>query len=336
MKKILLIATGGTIASRYTPDGLSPKISAEELLSYVPTAAEFCEIDTEAPFNLDSTSVAPTHWLQLAELIEKRYEYYDGFVICHGTDTMAYTAAALSYLIQNNYKPVVITGAQKPIDLPVTDARTNLLDSLRFAADDRAHGVNIVFGGNVISGTRAKKERTKSYNAFSSINYPLIAVIQESRIAFYIDDKNRIGGALRFYHDLDSKVFLFKLIPGASGKVLDALFDYYDAVIIESFGVGGLPNYGEDSFYEAIRRYTAAGKLIIMATQVTHEGSDMSVYEVGQTMKDAFSLPESYDMTLEACVAKTMWALGRTKDPEEFRKLFYTPVNHDLLFSPQQ
>ncbi len=335
MKKILLIATGGTIASRYTEEGLSPQITPEELLSYVPTAAEFCTIDTIVPFNLDSTNVGPEQWLILSELIEKKYEYYDGFVICHGTDTMAYTAAALSYLIQNNYKPVVVTGAQKPIDLPVTDARTNLLDSLRFAANEKAHGVCIVFGGNVIAGTRAKKEKTKSYNAFGSINYPVIAVIQESRIVFYIDDKYQPAAPLKFYHELNANVFLFKLIPGVSGKVLDLLFDSYDAVIIESFGVGGLPAAADDSFTDALKRYAKAGKLIIMATQVTHEGSDMSIYEVGQVVKDEFSLPESYDMTLEAVVAKTMWALAQTTDPQEFRRLFYKTINHDLLFSPE-
>ncbi len=333
MKRILLIATGGTIASKYTESGLSPQIPAAELLSYVPDAASFCEIETVSPFNLDSTNVAQKEWLMLSDLIEKRYEYYDGFVICHGTDTMAYTAAALSYLIQNNRKPIVITGAQKPIDLPVTDARTNLLDSLRFAADDRAHGVNIVFGGKVIAGTRAKKEWTKSYSAFSSINYPTIAVIQESRIIFYINDKDQNTRLLKFYHELDDRVCLFKLIPGVSGEVLDALFDSYDAVIIESFGVGGLPDYGDGSFYRAIARYREAGKFIIMATQVTHEGSDMSIYQVGQDMKNTFALPESYDMTLEAVAAKTMWALAQTRDPEQFRELFYTTVNHDLLFA---
>ncbi len=334
MKKILLIATGGTIASKYTDSGLSPQLSAGELLSYVPTAADFCEVDTAVPFNLDSTNVAQAQWLELARLIEKKYEYYDGFVICHGTDTMAYTAAALSYLIQNNMKPIVITGAQKPIDLPVTDARTNLLDSLRFAADERAHGVNIVFGGQVIAGTRAKKEWTKSYNAFSSINYPVIAMIQESRIVFYIDDKHQVTQRIRFYHELDDRVCLCKLIPGTRGTILDALYDDCDAVIIESFGVGGLPDYGDESFYRAIHRYVEAGKLVIMATQVTHEGSDMSIYQVGQRMKDTFALPESYDMTLEAVVAKTMWILGQTKDPAAFRKLFYTTINHDLLMGP--
>ena len=336
MKKILLIATGGTIASKYTDKGLSPQISAEELLSYVPEAREFCEIDHIQPFNLDSTNVCSRQWTQLAELIEKKYEYYDGFVICHGTDTMAYTAAALSYLIQNNLKPIVVTGAQKPIDLAITDARANLLDSLRFASHPKAHGTNIVFGGSVIAGTRAKKERSKSYNAFSSINYPDIAVIQDRRIIFYIDDKNHITDRIRFYHKLDDRVFLLKLIPGSNGAIIDSLAETTDALIIESFGVGGLPDYGDDEFYQAIRRFVEKGKIVIMATQVTHEGSDMSVYQVGKMIKREFSLLESYDMTLEATVAKTMWALQESSGPDSFREKFYKKINHDIMFSPEQ
>ena len=335
MKKILLIATGGTIASRHTGDGLSPQIQDRELLSYVPEAETLCHIDVQGPFSLDSTNVRREHWLEMARIVEEHYDDYDGFVICHGTDTMAYTAAALSYLIQNNKKPVVITGAQRPIDLSITDARANLLDSIRFACDDRAHGVTIVFGGSAIAGTRAKKERTKSFNAFSSINFPAIAVIQDRGIVFYIDDKELVSEPVRFSHEMDDNIFLYKLIPGSRGQVLDALFEEYDAVIIESFGVGGIPSYGDDHFRQAIERYIAAGKLVIMATQVTHEGSDMSVYRVGQLVKNAYRLPESYDMTLESTIAKTMWILGQTKDPDEFRDLFYRTVNHDMLFSPQ-
>ena len=330
-KKLLLIATGGTIASRHTESGLSPQIPGEELLSYIPEAAELCDIDTVQPFSLDSTNIYWKQWAALSRLIEERYGEYDGFVICHGTDTMAYTAAALSYLVQNSRKPVVITGSQKPIDLPITDARSNLLDSVRFAADDRAHDVCIVFGGQVIAGTRAKKERTKSYNAFSSINYPPIAIVQDRNIFFYIDDKARVTGEAVFAHAMDPDVFLYKLTPGSDGRVLESLMDSCDAVIIESFGVGGIPRYEDDRFPQIIRRWTEAGKLVVMATQVTHEGSDMAVYQVGQSIKNEYRLPESYDMTLEAVVAKTLWILGRTKDRDRFEELFYTPVNHDLL-----
>ncbi|MBP7059934.1 MAG: asparaginase [Lachnospiraceae bacterium] len=334
-KRILILATGGTIASRYTEDGLSPAITAEELISYVPSAKNLCNIETIQPFSLDSTNVGPDEWITITGIIERKYDSYDGFVICHGTDTMAYTAAALSYLIRNNKKPVVVTGAQKPIDLTITDAKTNLLDSIRFACDDRAWGVCIVFDGQAIAGTRAKKERSKSFNAFSSINFPPVAIIQENRIAFYIDDKENQCEPLKIAHDMDTAIYLHKLIPGENGEILKLMIEKIDAVIIESFGVGGLPNYGDESYYKVISDYINAGKIVVMATQVVHEGSDMSVYEVGKKMKSHFNLPESYDMTLEACVTKTMWALSMTNDQEEFTKLFYTPVNHDMLLGPK-
>ena len=164
MKHILLIATGGTIASRKTAEGLAPRITPEELLGYVPDAASLCRIETVQPINLDSTNIRPEHWLMLARLIEENYQRYDGFVICHGTDTLAYTASALSYLIQHTRKPIVLTGAQRSIDEDTTDAKVNLMDALRFACVGDS-GVCIVFGSHVIAGTRARKSRTKSYTS---------------------------------------------------------------------------------------------------------------------------------------------------------------------------
>ena len=332
MKHILLLGTGGTIACKRGDNGLTPLLTGDELLSYVPAAREFCHVDAIQVLNIDSTNIHPKHWLMLSQVLEKNYDNYDGFVTCHGTDTMAYTAAAMSYLVQHSSKPIVITGAQKPIDLDVTDARTNLLDSLRFASCDRAHGVSIVFDGKVIAGTRGKKERTKSYNAFSSINFPYLAVIQEEHILFYIDDKWQDKETVRFYHDLDSRVALLKLIPSMGSSVLDYLAEHHDAVVIESFGVGGLPSYDSGDFYSSIEKWISQGKVIVMTTQVTQEGSNMSVYEVGQKIKDAFGLIESYDMTLEATVTKLMWILGQTREPDRIRELFYRTVNHDILW----
>ena len=162
MKKILMLGTGGTIASRQTEDGLAPGLTPEDILSYIPAVKNVCEVQTKQVCNLDSTNVTPEHWKLMVKAVEENYAYYDGFVICHGTDTLAYTAAALSYMIQNSAKPIVVTGAQKPINMDVTDAKTNLLDSFIYAADDDSQGVNIVFDGKVIVGTRAKKERAKS------------------------------------------------------------------------------------------------------------------------------------------------------------------------------
>lgn len=332
MKHILMIATGGTIASKRAKEGLKPLISSQEILSYVPDTKNFCETDTLQLFNMDSTNMQPKHWISIGKAIEEHYQDYDGFVICHGTDTMAYTAAALSYLVQNSPKPIVITGAQKPIDMEITDAKTNLQDSLRFASCDKSYGVTIVFDGKVIAGTRGKKERTKSYNAFSSINFPYIATIQDDHIIFYLDDKSSLTEPVSFCHQLNSNVALLKLIPSMDASVLEYMAAHYDAVIIESFGVGGLPSHESTDFYPVIEKWTKLGKTIVMTTQVTNEGSNMSIYEVGRTIKREFELLESYDMTLEATVTKLMWILGQTKDRKLVHDLFYKTVNKDILW----
>ena len=332
-KHILLIATGGTIACKKSEDGLTPLLTSDELLSYVPQASSFCQVTTVQLMNIDSTNMSSDNWLWISNCVQRNYEAYDGFVITHGTDTMAYTAAVLSYLIQNPRKPVVITGAQKPIDMDNTDARVNLLDSLRFASDDRAYGVNIVFDGKVICGTRGKKERTHSYNAFSSINFPYIASVQDDRCLFYIDDKNQLNGRLRFYDTLDNNIALLKLIPSMNASILDYMAEKYDALIIEAFGVGGLPSYEGNDFEKALSHWTKLGKTVVMQTQVPHEGSNMTVYEVGRGIKKDFGIIEAYDMTLEATVTKLMWILGQTKDPESIRELFYTTINKDILWS---
>ena len=161
MKKILLITTGGTIASIATEKGLIPGLTGKQLLENVPSIYNMCEVDVLTLFSIDSTNVYYKHWLKIASTIKENYEKYDGFVICHGTDTMSYTASALSYLIQNSKKPIVITGSQKPINLDISDAKTNLLDSFTYACDDDAKGVVLIFNGNVILGSRARKVRTK-------------------------------------------------------------------------------------------------------------------------------------------------------------------------------
>ena len=183
-----------------------------------------------------------------------RFNKYDGFVIAHGTDTMAYTAAGLSYMIQNSSKPIVITGSQIPINMDITDAKTNLLDSFIYASDDKSQGVSIVFNGKVIAGTRAKKIRSKSYNAFDSIDFPALAVIQGGQIMRYIP-MLPYEEEVAFYTNINPNVFLLKLIPGISPEMLTYIFSHYDAVIVESFGVGGIPKSISDTFYSFCRQY---------------------------------------------------------------------------------
>ncbi len=196
MKKILLIGTGGTIASEVTDGGLAPELTTEQLLAHIPAISQICRVECIQLLNLDSTNMTPGHWLLLARCIRDRYDGYDGFVVTHGTDTMAYTAAALSYLIQGGPKPIVLTGAQKPIGFDSTDSKINLADAFRCASEDLP-GVSIVFNNRVILGTRAKKTRSKSFQAFSSINYPDLGVLRDGVLLRYIRQEH--GPAPVFY-----------------------------------------------------------------------------------------------------------------------------------------
>lgn len=329
MTKILMITTGGTIASKQTEYGLSPLITSDEILSLIPGVSNFCDVETLPLFNLDSTNVSPSHWIQIVECIRINYDRYDGFVITHGTDTMAYTAAALSYLIQNSKKPIVLTGSQKSIFEENTDAKLNLMHSFIFASDKDSHGVHIVFNGKAIIGTRAKKVRTKSYNAFASIDYPATAVIRDNKIIRYIHVPYEETPV--FCNALKERVFLLKLIPGLNADIFNYLKENYDIIIMEGFGVGGIPVYETGSYLDSIKDWIASDKLIVMTTQVTYEGSDMEVYEVGFQAKKDYNVLEAYNMTLEATVSKLMWILGQTDDREKIKEMFYTPVAFDLF-----
>lgn len=329
-KKILLIATGGTIASKKSDNGLKPQITPEELIRYIPRVQEFCDVNVKQILNIDSSNMEPKHWKLMVHAIKEEYENYDGFVIAHGTDTMAYTAAALSYMIQNSKKPIVITGAQKPIDMEITDAKSNLIDSFLYASDEKSQGVQIVFDGKVIAGTRAKKVRSKSYNAFSSIDYPCLAMIQDMNIMRYIP-MLPFEEEVCFYEELDENIYLMKLIPGIKPAILNSIFESYDCIVVESFGVGGIPKSIAEDFYRLCQEHPE--KLVVMATQVAHEGSDMTVYEVGHDMKKHCRFLESYDMTLESVIAKIMWMLGNKElSKDDIEDTFYKSINYDVIF----
>ena len=330
MKNILMIGTGGTIASEMTPSGLTPELNSTQLLSFVPRIGEMCHVDCVQLYSLDSTNIRPAHWLGVAKAVRENYARYDGFVISHGTDTMAYTAAALSYLIQGSPKPIVLTGAQKPIWFDGTDSKRNLTDAFLYACRG-CGGVQIVFNGKVILGTRARKTCSKSFQAFSSVNYPDLAVVQDEHLLQYM--RCACYPSPVFYDALDDKVGLLKLIPGTPAAVLEFMLDRFDGLVIESFGVGGLPEYeGDASYFDIIHRGIARGKLVVMTTQAPNEGSNLAVYHVGGRLKSALCLLEAYDMTTEAAVAKLMWIMGQTRDFDETERLFYRPVARDILY----
>ena len=327
-KKILLIGTGGTIASELGENGLKPELTSDQLLRYIPDIDCICQVECEQLFSLDSTNIQPGHWARIAEAIRQRYREFDGFVIAHGTDTMAYTAAALSYLIQGSPKPIVLTGAQKPIGFETTDSKQNLRDAFTVAASDMT-GVVLVFNGKIILGTRARKTRSKSFEAFSSINYPFLGLVQDGRIIRYI--RHGARAEPRFYSNVNPKVALMKLVPGADCGIAAYLLEHHDALIIESFGVGGLPAYRDGDFYDVVKAGLNAGKTVVMTTQVENEGSDLAVYHVGSAIKRNLPILEAYDMTTEAVTAKLMWILGQTTRRKRVEELFYTPVACDIL-----
>ena len=329
-KRILFIGTGGTIASELSDEGLLPGLGASSLLGSVPDIAGACEVESVQLYDLDSTNIGPEQWLGMAERIRDNYAYFDGFVISHGTDTMAYTAAALSHLVQGSPKPVVLTGAQKPIGFETTDSKQNLRDAFAVACDGGIHGVCIVFNGRVILGTRARKTHSKSFDAFSSINYPNIADVRDGRLMRYIEPE--CFARPRFYTRLDTRVALLKLIPGTGPELLRYMLEGSRALIIESFGVGGLPERG--GMHELVKAAALSGKAVVMTTQVQNEGSDLAVYGTGSALARSPGVLEAWDMTTEAAVAKLMWLLPRCASPGDVSRLFYTPVAQDLLSPP--
>jgi len=334
MKKILLVATGGTLACGTEEGVLTPSLDAVSILKYIPEYKKLCDIDSLQIFNIGSTSMQPEHWIEIANTIEKYYNEYDGFIITHGTDTMGYTSAALSYMIQDLTKPIILTGAQKPIEAEETDAKRNLLDSIRFSLEGIG-GVFVVFNGKVINGTRAKKIKSKSYDAFKSINFPYIAKIQDGKIEFIeskIDKADKLE--TRFYTSLNTDVFLLKLIPGTKPQLFDYIKTTYKGIVIETFGVGGMP-FGENrNLLIKIKDLIDAGMVVVITTQCLEEGCDLSIYKVGkETAK--YPIISAHDMNTEAAVTKLMWVLAHTSSITEATEAFLTPIYNDIIITPQ-
>lgn len=303
MRKILLIGTGGTISCAASAEGLRPEFSAAELVKDIDLPAE---LQTEQLFELDSTNMTPRHWEALARRIRERYSEFDGFVVTHGTDTMAYAAASLACLIQDLRKPIVFTGSMLPMSAENSDAPRNLRDAVTYAADERAFGVRVAFDGHIFDGRNVTKLRTDGIDAFCEMNKPLTAL-----------EKGRPFGVTQFFERLSDEVFLAKLIPGQELLVPE----HARAVILESYGTGGVPDY----LMEAVERLVQRGAYIIIATQCAVGGTDLRLYEVGRTAAERFSLLETGKMTIEYAVARARWALEYSSGFEEFRKRFCDP-----------
>lgn len=317
MRKVLVIGTGGTISCAETPNGLAPTLSVDDLLRKIELPAD---TRSEQLFNLDGTNMTPRHWEQLARDIRTRYDEFDGFVITHGTDTMAYAAASLSCLIQNSRKPIVFTGSMKPMTAENSDAPKNLRNAVALAADERAFGVRLAFGDRIFDGRKVSKINSREFNAFDSINYDEKACFNENGEIIFDEE---YSGETRFYDRLSDDVFLVKLIPAQPLVVPKGKC----AVIIESYGAGGVPEYLSDD----IIKLSKSGIYVIITTSCPYGGTNLCEYEVGKSAANACTLFESGKATVEYTVAKARWALAYSDNSEDFKKLFCVGNAEGLL-----
>lgn len=324
MKHVLLITTGGTIASAESVDGLRPQMDANKLLSYMEGLNEFYRIDTLDLLNLDSSNIQADEWLTIARAIYERLPDYDGIVVTHGTDTMAYTASMVSFMLQYLRKPVVFTGSQMPIDNLLTDARNNLYTAFA-AVECGIPGVSVAFNRKVIAGCRAVKVRTMGFEAFESVNAGYLGEVFSSGLHpnVKIPDALTAAQPVKLCDSICRDVFLLKLIPGMSTDILRALKQLrYRGIVIEAFGSGGMQFIRTDML-ERLKELTDEGISVVICSQCLYEMSDLSVYEVGVKLLSC-GVISARDMTTEAVVTKLMWALGQTNDPQRVREIFNT------------
>ena len=312
MPKILLITTGGTIACPDKNEARAPESLAEVFVKAV--SGIDCELAAVEAFCLDSTDMTAHNYLELSKIIRENYDNFDGFVITHGTDTMAYAAAALSCLIANSEKPVVLTGSMKPFYAENSDAPENLRNAFLFALDPRAHGVAIVFGKFAFDGRHASKIHTTAKNAFESVGFPPVAAFENSRITF-TEPVAEYCGKVCFCSEIDERIEVVYLVPGVAPPIIR---DDTRAVIILGFGTGGFPS----AFEEFLAELAAMGVYIIVSTQVMRGGTNLSLYETGNRIMRKYPLIEAGKMTVEYASMKAMVSLSLSDNFDEFAEVF--------------
>lgn len=260
-------------------------------------------------FQLDSANIQPRNWQTMAETIYEKYHSYDGIVIFHGTDTMAYTSSALSFMLLNIPIPVVITGSQLSILNPLADAVENCRCAIHMAGS-KMPGVFLAFNRKIILGTRASKVRTSSFHAFESINYPYIGEINSRGLDIQRSYIPGPTGPCVLERKLEEKVFLIKLVPGFDGKIFHFLYEQgYRGLIIEAFGMGGIPSMSSEVI-DDLKDVIQKGMIVVVKSQCPYEGSNLSLYETGKTALKA-GVFQAFDMSTEAVVTKVMWILGK-------------------------
>lgn len=320
MKKLIILSTGGTIACTQTKEGLIPTLSADDILTYMPEVKKLGRIDTKAILNLDSSNIQPEEWRLIAREIFDCLPDYDGIVVLHGTDTMAYTSSMLSFMLRDVNKPIVITGSQLPIGHRLTDARLNLRDALVTAASGIA-GVLVVFNHRIMLGCRVAKVRTTSRNAFESINRSPVGMVKLGHVRIN-DSPQPSAGKPELDDEIEPNVLLLKLIPGTRPEVFDDIARLgYRGVVIEGFGLGGL-HCLRRNLLGGIRKLLGENVAVLLTSQCRYEPSDPSVYETGRLALE-LGILQAYDMTSECAVTKLMWVLAHANTQDEIQRMMY-------------
>ncbi len=322
MKKILLIHTGGTMGMALNGPETSNQF-VDEIFAHVPGVRDIVDIDSRTAFRIDSSNCSIDHWLRLGELIEAQMESHDGFVIIHGTDTMSYTASALSFMLQNLPRPVILTGSQRPLSAIRTDAKNNLINAIELATYHLPE-VCIFFDYKLFRGNRTKKISIDEYDAFASPNFPTLA-----EVGLNIEIKNNHrwpDGPFRLESAFDNRVVCLRLFPGLDPKLIEPLI-HSDArvFILEAFGAGNVPALTL-SFIPFIRKITEAGKLAAITSQSMRGAVNLQLYDGGRQALEAGAI-SCGDMTTEAAVIKAMFLLGRFRGSvSEVRSAFAWPL----------
>jgi len=336
MKKILLLTTGGTIASVDSEEGEKPGLSGEDLIQYIPEAAKICELSSEpiiirdSSKGVDSTNMQPEDWIEIAKAVFSalKIRKYDGVIITHGTDTMAYTSSMLSFMLTDLDKPVIITGSQIPMIEQNTDAKTNLLDAVRTVVEGNP-GVYIVFGGRIIKGTKARKIHTTEYKAFDGIDNSIAGEIKENVVKMNVPSPSPKTGGIKLDTNISTDVFLLKIAPGINPKIIKKIMRMgCKGIVIEVFGLCGVPNEGRN-LLESIRKAVKNGVSVVAITQCGNGKTEFDHYEVGKKALKTGIIPVS-NMTVEAAVTKLMWVLKHTSTPGEVEKMMNTNLCGEL------